>query len=223
MNFLNTPNAVSTLIFASVASLFWGPAFGQADPVKMVDAFEASGGKFEGYRRSGAKGVCATGEFVGHAAGQALTVSSAFSGKPVPVLVRFSIGGGNPKAPDNAKSQRNLALQFNLPRNETWLMGNISAPVFGSSSPEQLMARLEALKPNPETKRSNPDKIKAFADANPETLLQGMREHRANALRVYNQDVVPFSVTYTFGASAALVRLVQHQHARLLANAGNHI
>jgi hypothetical protein len=44
----------------------------------------------------------------------------------------------------------------------------------------QLMARLEALKPNPETKRSNPDKIKAFADANPETLLQGMREHRAS-------------------------------------------
>jgi catalase len=173
MNLLNTPTAASTLIFAGVASLFSGSAFGQADPVKMVDAFEGSGGKFEGYRRSGAKGVCATGEFVGHAAGQALSVSSAFSGKPVPVLVRFSMGGGNPKAPDNAKSQRNLALQFNLPRNETWLMGNISAPVFGSSSPEQLMARLEALKPNPETKRSNPDKIKAFADANPETLLQG--------------------------------------------------
>ena len=54
-------------------------------------------------------------------------------------------------------------------------------------------------------------------------ILSGMREHRANALRVYNQDAVPFSVTYTFGASAAPVRLVQHQHARLLANAGNHI
>ena len=34
---------------------------------------------------------------------------------PVPVVVRFSVGGANPKAPDNAKTQRNLALQFDLP------------------------------------------------------------------------------------------------------------
>ncbi|MFM2210539.1 MAG: hypothetical protein RIQ96_2182, partial [Pseudomonadota bacterium] len=37
------------------------------DPTTMVNQFEATGGKFEGYRRSGAKGICATGEFVGSA------------------------------------------------------------------------------------------------------------------------------------------------------------
>ena len=119
------------------------------DPVKMVDSFEAVGGKFEGYRRSGAKGICATGEFVGSTESRILSSASAFSGQKIPVIVRFSVGGGNPKAVDNAKSQRNMALQFNLPDGETWQMGNISAPVFGSSTPAQLLGRLESLAPDP--------------------------------------------------------------------------
>jgi catalase len=113
------------------------------------------------------------GEFVGSAEGRALSSASAFSGQPVPVVVRFSVGGGNPKAPDNARSQRNMALQFDLPGGERWQMGNISAPVFGAATPEQFLGRLESLIPDPETKRPNPDKVKAFADANPEVLLQG--------------------------------------------------
>ncbi len=47
-------------------------------------------------------------------------------------------------------------------------------------------------------------------------MLSSMHEHRGNALRVYNQDTVSFSATY----SAAPVHLVQHQRVRLLANAG---
>lgn len=160
-------------VVACAAATFGPSASAQVDPTRMVDAFERAGGKFEGFRRSGAKGVCATAEFVGNAQGRELSVSSAFSGQPVPVLARFSIGGGNPKAPDNGKSQRNMALQFDLPGNETWQMGNISAPVFGASSPEQMLARLEAVAPDPETKKPNPEKVKAFNDANPDTLLQG--------------------------------------------------
>ena len=149
------------------------PAQSQVDPNQMVDAFETAGGKFQGFRRSGAKGVCATAEFVGSAQGRALSTSSAFSGKPVPVVARFSIGGGNPKAPDNARSQRNLALQFDLPDGETWQMGNISAPIFGATTPQQLLGRLTSLAPDPDTKKVNADKVKAFADANPDVLLQG--------------------------------------------------
>ncbi len=148
-------------------------ALAQVSPVTMVDAFERAGGKFEGFRRSGAKGVCAAGEFVGSADGRALSVASAFSGKPVPVVARFSVGGGNPKAPDNARSQRNMALQFDLPGGETWQMGNISAPVFGAATPQQMLGRLQSLAVDPDTKKANPDAVKAFADANPEVLLQG--------------------------------------------------
>ena len=148
-------------------------AHAQVDPNRFLDTFEGTFGKFAGFRRSGAKGVCAMGEFVGSADARAVSTASAFSGQPVPVIVRFSVGGANPAAPDNAKSQRNLALQFNLPGGETWQMGNISAPVFGAATPEQFLGRLESLRPDPATKAADPAKVKAFADANPEVLLQG--------------------------------------------------
>lgn len=158
----------------ALAALATTPAtHAQIDPNRTLDAFEATFGKFDGYRRSGAKGVCAVGEFTGSAEGRALSTASAFSGQPVPVIVRFSVGGANPKAPDNAKSQRNLALQFNLPGGETWQMGNISAPVFGAATPEQFLGRIESLRPDPATKAPDPAKVKAFADANPEVLVQG--------------------------------------------------
>ena len=162
------------------------PAALASDPSAMVNQFEATAGKFEGFRRSGAKGICATGEFVGTADARALSTASVFSGKPVPVVVRYSVGGANPKAADNAKSQRNMALQFSLPNNELWIMGNISAPVFGASSPQQLMDFLVSRQPDPVTKAADPAKVKAFNDANPETLLQA---------RHYASQPVPASFT----------------------------
>ncbi len=149
------------------------PAQAQVEPTRIVDAFEATNGKFAGARRSGAKGVCATGEFIGNAEGRALSTASAFSGRPVPVVARFSVGGANPKAPDNAKSVRGLALAFDLPNGETWQMANISAPVFGASSPEQFLALLASRQPDPATKVTDPMKVKAFNEANPDVLLQG--------------------------------------------------
>jgi catalase len=165
--------ATATSLLALSAIAQTGAAAAPVDPNAFVNQFEATGGKFEGYRRSGAKGICAAGEFVGTADARALSTASVFSGKPIPVVVRFSVGGGNPKAPDNAKSQRNLALQFNLPDGEQWLMGNISSPVFGAATPQQLMAGLVARQPDPATKAPDPAKVKAFGDANPEALLQG--------------------------------------------------
>ena len=161
--------ATSMLSLGAVAQAAGAPV----DPSAFVNQFESTFGKFEGYRRSGAKGVCAMGEFVGTSDARALSSASAFSGRPVPVVVRFSVGGANPKAPDNAKSQRNLALQFNLPDGEVWQMGNISAPVFGASSPQQFIALLASRQPDPATKQADPAKVKAFNDANPEVLLQG--------------------------------------------------
>ena len=163
--------AASALAAVTIAASL--PVSAQVDPKRFLDQFEATFGKFEGFRRSGAKGVCAVGEFTGSAEGRALSVASAFSGRPVPVVVRFSVGGANPKAPDNVRGQRNLSLQFNLPGGEVWQMGNISAPVFGAANPEQFLGRLQSLQPDPATKAADPAKVKAFADANPEVLLQG--------------------------------------------------
>lgn len=173
---------MKTLIFATlVTATSFVPmgAFAQAaasqqvDPSAFIDQFESTFGKFEGYRRSGAKGICAVGEFVGTADARALSSASVFSGKAIPVVARFSVGGANPKAPDNTKSQRNLALQFELPNGEQWQMGNISAPVFGASSPQQFFGLVASRQPDPATKQADPAKVKAFNEANPEVLLLG--------------------------------------------------
>ena len=173
MNIIRVTRNLTLTTLACAAATVSTPTLSQTDPSKMVDAFELAGGKFDGFRRSGAKGVCASAEFVGSAEGRALSTASAFSGTPVPVIARFSIGGGNPKAPDNARSQRNLALQFNLPNSESWQMGNISAPVFGAATPEQLLGRLLSLAPEADTKKPNATKVQQFVEANPEVLLQG--------------------------------------------------
>ena len=180
--------ASALLTSGALSSAFAQSAAGApVDPNTFLNQFESTFGKYEGFRRSGAKGVCAVGEFVGTAEARALSTASAFSGKPVPVVMRFSVGGANPKAPDNAKSQRNMALQFELPNGEQWQMGNISAPVFGASSPQQFLGRLASLQPDPATKMPDAAKVKAFTDANPEVLLQG---------KYYGSQPVPAS----FGA-----------------------
>lgn len=169
----HSTSAAAALYFVAGLAFFAPSAsHGQTDPGRLVDAFEGAFGKQAGFRRSGAKGVCAVGEFTGSAEGRALSASSVFGGSSVPVVARFSVGGGNPKAADNARGVRGLALQFNLPGGELWQMANISTPVFTAATPEQMLGFLESRQMNPETRMPDPAKVKAFNDANPEVLLQ---------------------------------------------------
>ncbi len=172
------PIAYGSVAAAALLTLgAWGQWAAASDehisPVAFVDQFEATAGRYEGYRRSGAKGICATGEFVGTAEARALSTASVFSGEPVPVIVRFSVGGANPHAPDNVRGQRNMALQFDLPDGERWQMGNISAPIFSASTPQQLFALLASRQPDPDTGVPDPERIQAFNEANPEALRLG--------------------------------------------------
>ena len=179
------PSTVVLLALAASAAALSTPVSAQVDPNRVLDAFERAGGKFEGFRRSGAKGVCARwASFVGSARGpSACRPSSAFSGQPVPVVVRFSVGGANPKAPDNARSQRNLALQFNLPGGETWQMGNISAPVFGAATPEQFIGRLESLTPDPDDQAPQPRQGEGLRRCQPRGAAAGQATSPASRCR----------------------------------------
>ncbi len=140
-------------------------------PDKLVDALEGTFGKHAA-RRSGAKGVCASGFFVGSAEGRSLVNSAIFSGQEIPVIARFSVGGGNPKATDKGKTVRGLALKFNGPSGETWETANISAPVFFVNTPENFVKFLEARRPDPATGRPDPAKVKAFNDSHPDSKPQ---------------------------------------------------
>jgi catalase len=172
------PVSLAACTLAGAAMLTALPASAQVDPNHFLDQFEATFGKYEGFRRSGAKGVCALGEFVGSGEARALSVASAFSGKPVPVVARFSVGGANPKAPDNTRGQRNMALQFNLPDNERWLLSqHVGADVLRQRQPEQFFGHsCSRCMPDPATRQAaDPAKVKAFNDANPEVHVAAGR------------------------------------------------
>ena len=161
-----------SVVFGATLAGFMPAAMAQTpSPDKLVDALEGVFGKHAA-RRSGAKGVCASGFFVGSADGRTLTSSAIFNGQEVPVIARFSLGGGNPKASDKSRSVRGLALQFTEPGGESWRMANISAPVFFVNSPENFVKFLEARRPDPATGRPDAAKVKAFNDSHPDSKPQ---------------------------------------------------
>lgn len=165
-------NALTSAVIVALTAGFAPLVAAQAPgPTQLVDALEGTFGKHPA-RRSGAKGVCATGFFVGTPDGRALANSAIFNGAEHPAIVRFSIGGGNPKAPDKGKTVRGLAFKINGPGGETWESANISAPVFFVNSPENFVKFLEARKADPATGRPDPAKVKAFNDSHPDSKPQ---------------------------------------------------
>jgi len=142
-------------------------------PNQVISAIEGAFGVTPGQRRNHIKGTCAAGEFVGiHRAAAAYTRSTLFSGKPVPVIARFSLAGGNPKAPDTARSPRGMALEFSLPNNEIQHMTMLNTPVFGAAQPRTFYDQMVAMKPDPATGKPDPEKMKEFKATHPDSLAQ---------------------------------------------------
>jgi catalase len=140
--------------------------------VQVVDALEDTFGVTPGQRRNHIKGLCAIGEFVGSHKAAPYTRSLLFSGKPVPVVARFSLAGGNPKAPDTARSPRGMALEFRLPHDAIQHMTMLNTPMFGADSPQSFYDMIVAIKPDPATGKPDPEKIKAFKASHPDNLAQ---------------------------------------------------
>jgi catalase len=142
------------------------------DAGAVIAAIEGAFGVTPGERRNHIKGVCAVGEFVGSKDAAAYTRSAVFSGRPVPVVARFSLGGGNPKAPDTARSVRGMALQFKLPGGQLHQMAMLNTPVFGAASPQTFLDLMLALQPDPVTGKPDPEQMKAFKASHPDHLAQ---------------------------------------------------
>ncbi len=138
----------------------------------VVTAIEGTFGVTPGERRNHTKGMCALGEFVGTHEAAPYSRSSLFSGRPVPVVARFSLAGGNPKAPDTAKSARGMALEFKLPDGGLQHMTMLNTPVFGAAQPQTFLDMMVATKPDPATGKPDPEKIKAFKASHPDNLAQ---------------------------------------------------
>jgi len=142
-----------------------------AGPVEMVDALNAVFGKHPRARGSHAKGVCATGEFSPAADASQWVASSLFAQANVPAVLRFSVGGGNPNVSDKSRTVRGLSLRLKN-ADEAYDLLMISEPVFFAATPESFVGFLQARVADPETKKPNPDNIKAYEARFPDGKLQ---------------------------------------------------
>lgn len=138
------------------------------DPEALVDALNAVFGRHEGQRTAHAHGICVKGSFVPTDEAAGLSKAPHLSGKgPWPVVGRFSMGGGNPAAPNTQKDNaRGLAIHIGLGDGDRTDMVMISAPVFPARSPEKFLELLQTVATKDKAR------IDAFFAANPESARQ---------------------------------------------------
>ncbi|WP_419870467.1 catalase family peroxidase [Chryseobacterium sp. CT-SW4] len=121
-----------------------------------------------GYRRAHGKGICFEGTF--HASGNAkdLSIAQVFTQKDVPAIGRFSLGTGNPHAPDNSSRTVSMALMLTSDDGEQWRMKLNNKPFFGTRDAVGFLKQKEAFKEDPATGKPNPAKVEAFLKEYPE-------------------------------------------------------
>lgn len=157
---------------ATALLMLVGPATAEeADNEATVNALFAAGGNHQKVRASGAKGICVSGTFTPSADAPTLSKAPHFA-KSVPVTARFSMGGSNPKVSDKAKPiTRGFAMRLGDEAVGDLVFVFISAPVFSTRTPGQLLEFARVRAPGPDGK-PDLEKVKAFTAANPETGKQ---------------------------------------------------
>lgn len=169
---LNRTPAFLSLVLSAAAVVPFGAASAQDfDPAPIVEIMRANAGPGT-HRPSGAKGQCYAAEFVPSAAARDLSKAVIFT-RNTPALVRFSVGGGNPNVADGSRGgNRGLSIRIDGdgPGQTEFVM--VNAPVNFAKSPAQMLAFLESRRPGANG-QPDQDKIRAFNEANPETLAQG--------------------------------------------------
>lgn len=147
-----------------------GPTIEPATPTLIVEALKAVAGNPPKVRASFAKGQCARGKYAPSERAAEVTRSVNFT-RPGRVLARFSLGGGNPNVPDtNNLVLRGFSFRIETDGQTSDVLVE-SAPVHFARTLDQMLSFLKARIPGPDGK-PDPAKVKAFSDANPETLNQ---------------------------------------------------
>ena len=139
-------------------------------PPRFADRFEHVYGRHDGFRRNHAKGLSATGSFVSSGAGAAICKAAVFQPGTVPLVGRFSLGGGLPDQADKPDTIRGLGLLFQPPNGQQWRTAMVNVPVFPDSTPRGFYERMLAFKPLPGTGKPDPHRTAAFLDRHPETV-----------------------------------------------------
>jgi catalase len=141
---------------------------------QAIDRINGVFGRHAGHRTLHAKGRFYAGTFTATPEAAALCRAGHLQGTPVPVWVRWSNGGGNPKVKDGAPDVRGMAVSFRLPDGTaTDLLGQ-TAPRFPVRSPEEFVRLVEAA--------VSPVKLPLFIARHPHTLPSFLANARAKSV-----------------------------------------
>jgi catalase len=113
------------------------------DPRDAIDRINDIYGRHPRHRALHARGTFYTGTFTATPEASALCTAEPFSGAPVPVLVRWSNGGGNPDRHDNLPDVRGMAVKFQGDSGDADLLGQTS-PRFPVRTPEDFIEMIAA-------------------------------------------------------------------------------
>lgn len=146
---------------------------------RFANGFQKVFGLWSGFRRNHAKGVCVTGYFDSNGQGTRLSKAVVFETGRVPVIGRFSLGGGNPYQTDAPGTIRGMGLQFRLRDGEEWRTAMINRPVFMFHTAQDFYDNLIASQPGPNTHKPDPEKMAAFVRSHPEFVraMQIIQSH----------------------------------------------
>ncbi|KKN63103.1 hypothetical protein LCGC14_0505270 [marine sediment metagenome] len=122
-----------------------------------------------GFRRAHAKGICIFGDFESNGNLASYSSATLFEKRISPFIGRFSIAGSNPTAPDLKAPVRSLAFVLNNDTNQEWRVAMNTPPVMAVTNPYDFFEQIQALSPDPITKKPDPEKIKAFFKEHPES------------------------------------------------------
>lgn len=126
------------------------------------------------HRTLHAKGAYYSGTFTATPHATELCTAGHLQGEEVPILVRWSNGGGNHRAPDKAPDVRGMSVSFKLPDGTaTDLLGQ-TAPRFPVRKPDEFVAMTEAA--------VHPRKMPGFLLRHPNAVPALLANARAKAL-----------------------------------------
>lgn len=162
---------VFAVVAALVAAFAWAAGLFSHRQVTAQHFVNLQEGKtpHAGFRRAHAKGICITGDFISNGNLAPFSEAQVFASGSTPFVGRYSIGGGNPLAPDLASPVRSLALSLQQTDGQQWRTAMNTPPVLAVGTPDAFFQQLQALQPDPATGKPDRARLGAFFAQHPES------------------------------------------------------
>lgn len=168
---------IAAIVGALALAFAWTSGWtggGRVTAQRLIDTIEAGNPQpYPGYRRAHAKGICFAGTFSASGDAASLSEARAFTQTEMPLLGRFSIGGGDPHGADGGARVRSMALLLRSDDGDEWRMAMNSFPFFVVGTPEAFHEQMLVNRPDPATGKPDPERQAAFAEKHPEARRFG--------------------------------------------------